>query len=59
MSPIMLRTASIDGILGMDWMKQHQAVIQCQEKVVVLTTPNGDRISVNVVVQAQPTTIVN
>jgi hypothetical protein len=27
--------------------------------VVVLATPNGDRISVDVVVQAQPTTTVN
>ena len=43
----------------MDWMKQNQVVIQCQEKVVVVTAPNGDRISVDVVVQAQPTAIVN
>jgi hypothetical protein len=43
----------------MDWMMQHQAVIQCQEKVVVLTTPKGDRISVEVVVQAPLTTTVN
>ena len=59
MNPIVLRTSSIDVILGMDWMKQNQAVIQCQEKVVVVTTPNGDRISVNVVVQKQPIAIVN
>ena len=59
MSPIVLRTSSIDVILGMDWMKQNQAVIQCQEKVVVVTTSNGDRISVDVVVQAQPIAIVN
>ena len=52
MSPIVLRTSGIDVILGMDWMKQQQAVIQCREKVVVVTTPNGDRISVDVVVQA-------
>ena len=50
MSPIVLRTSSIDVILGMDWMMQQQVVIQCQEKVVVVTTPNGDRISVDVVV---------
>ena len=50
----MLRTSGIDVILGMDWMRQQQAVIQCKEKVVVVTTPNGDRISVNVVVQKQP-----
>ena len=49
----------IDLILGMDWMKQHGAVIQCQEKSVVVTSPGGDRISVDVVVQSQPTAIVN
>ena len=58
-SPIVLRASVIDVILGMDWMKQQQAVIQYQEKVVVVTAPNGDRISVDVVVQAQPTAIVN
>ena len=58
-SPIVLRTSNIDVIMGMDWMKQNRAVIQCQEKVVVVTTLNGDRISVDVVVQAQPTTTVN
>ena len=40
-------------------MKQNQAVIQCQEKVVVVTAPNGDRISVDVAVQAQSTATVN
>jgi hypothetical protein len=43
----------------MDWMMQHRAVIQCQEKVVVLTTPEGDRISVEVAVQAPPTATIN
>ena len=55
----MLRTSGIDVILGMDWMKQNQVVIQCQEKVVVVTAPNGDRISVDVVVQKQLTATVN
>jgi uncharacterized membrane-anchored protein len=58
-SPIALRIVGIDLILGMDWMKQHRAVIQCQERVVVVTTPNEDRIYVDVVVQAQPTATVN
>ena len=59
MSPIVLRTSGIDMILGMDWMKQQQEVIQCQEKVVIVTTPNRDRISVDVVVRAPPTATVN
>jgi hypothetical protein len=54
-----LRTAGIDLILGLDWMKQNQAVIQCKEKAVALTTPKGDRISVEIVVQKQQTAIVN
>ena len=59
MGPIVLRTSGIDVILGMDWMMQQQAVIQCKEKVVVVTAPNEDRISVDIVVQAQPIAIVN
>ena len=34
-------------------------MIQCKEKVVVVTTPNGERISVDVVIQAQPIATVN
>ena len=48
----MLRASGIDVIMGMDRMKQQQAVIQCKEKVVVVTAPNGERISVDVVIQA-------
>jgi hypothetical protein len=58
-NPVMLRTSGIDVILGSDWMKQHRAVIQCKEKVVALTTPKGDKISVEVAVQALPIATVN
>jgi hypothetical protein len=58
-SPVVLRTSVIDVILGMDWMKQHLAMIQCKEKVVTLTTLKGDKISVEVAVQAPPTATVN
>jgi hypothetical protein len=54
-----LRTSGIDVILGMDWMMQNQAEIQCQQKVVVVNAPNGEKISVNVAVQKQPTALVN
>jgi hypothetical protein len=43
----------------MDWMKQHRVVIQCQEKSVVVTALSGDRICVEVEVQAQPTATIN
>ena len=55
----MLRASGIDVILGMDWMMQQQVVIQCKEKVVVVTALNGERISVDVVIQAQLTATVN
>jgi hypothetical protein len=47
-SPIVLRTAGIDLILGMDWMMQQEVEIQCKGELVVLTTPKGDRIRVDV-----------
>jgi hypothetical protein len=58
-TPIVLRTARIDLILGMDWMMQQEAKIQCKEKAVELTSPMGGRIKVEVVVQKQQTTTVN
>jgi hypothetical protein len=58
-TPIVLRTSDIDVILGMDWMKQNQAVIQGQQKVVVVNAPNGDKINVDVAVQKQLTALVN
>jgi hypothetical protein len=54
-----LRTSGIDVILGMNWMKQNQAVIQCQQKVVVVKAPNREKISVDVAVQKQPTALLN
>jgi hypothetical protein len=59
MSPIVLRTVGINLILGMDWIMQQQAEIQCKGKSVVLTTPKGDRIRVDVKVQKQETATVN
>jgi len=58
-SPMVMRTSGIDVILGLDWMKQYQTNIKCKENVVALTTPKGERIRVNVVVQAPPTATVN
>jgi hypothetical protein len=58
-NPIVLRTVGIDLILGIYWMMRHQAVVQCKEKVVALTTPKVDRINVEVVVQEPQIAIVN
>ena len=46
-------------ILGLDWMKKYTTEIKCKEKVVVVITPKGERISVDVAVQAPPTATVN
>jgi len=58
-SPMVMRTLGIDVILCLDWMKKHQTDIKCKEKVVALTTPKGERISVDVAVQAPPTATMN
>ena len=56
---MVMRTSGIDVILGLDWMKKYTTEIKCKEKVVVVTTPKGERISVDVAVQAPPTATVN
>jgi len=56
---MVMRTSGIDVILGLDWMKKYTTKIKCKEKMVVLTTPKGERISVDVAVQAAPTATVN
>ena len=56
---MVMRTSGIDVILGLDWMKKYATEIKCKEKVVVVTAPKGERISVDVAVQAPPTATVN
>ena len=58
-SPMVMRTSGINVILGLDWMKKYTTEIKCKEKMVVVTTPKGEQISVDVAVQAPPTAIVN
>ena len=43
---MVMRTLGIDVILGLDWMKKYTTKIKCKEKVVVMTTSKGERISV-------------
>ncbi|XP_021311846.1 uncharacterized protein LOC110433666 [Sorghum bicolor] len=58
-APTSSKVLSKDVILGMDWMKQQDASVECKGKAVALTTPKGDRICVEVAVQPQPTATVN
>jgi hypothetical protein len=41
---VVLRSWGIDVILGMDWLNKWDGVIQCHKKLVVLTSPQRDRI---------------
>jgi len=56
---MVMRTSDIDVIVGLDWMKKYTTEIRCKEKVVVVATPKGERIGVDVAVQAPPTATVN
>jgi hypothetical protein len=39
-----LESKSIDDILGMDWLSKHKVLIDCAEKSLKLTTPNGKEL---------------
>ena len=42
--PIVLDFEGIDVILGINWLAKWKAVVQCSEKTMSLTTPNGKNI---------------
>src|SRR3954463_15390400 len=44
-SPIMLRSSTIDLILGMDWLKIHDAALYCGNKSVRLFHPSGEIVN--------------
>ena len=44
-SPIVLKSSNIDLILGMDWLKAHNALIDCAAKTVQLTHSSGQTIN--------------
>jgi len=41
---MVLNSAVIDVILGMDWLIAHKAVIQCATRTILLETEMGERI---------------
>jgi hypothetical protein len=41
---VVLKSWGIDVILGMDWLRSCDGVIQCRKKSVLLTSPQGERI---------------
>src|SRR4051812_44784118 len=44
-SPIILKSSTIDLILGMDWLKVHDAALNCGTKSVQLFHPSGDIVN--------------
>ena len=44
-SPHILKTSTIDLILGMDWLKTHDAALYCGTKVIQLFHPSGAILS--------------
>ena len=47
-SPIVLKSSSIDLILGMDWLKAHTALIDCAAKTVQLLHPSDQIVNYSV-----------
>ena len=41
---ILLNSASLDVILGMDWLSQYLGQIDCAKKFVCLTSSSGERV---------------
>ena len=39
---VLLDVINFDVILGMDWLAQHYASLDCREKVVIFRIPNGE-----------------
>jgi hypothetical protein len=45
---VVLGFNSIDVILGCDWLKSCDGVIQCANGTIMLTSPHGERIQVSI-----------
>jgi len=41
---VLLEIQGYDVILGMDWLTKHKAIIDCEQKVLTLVTPEGERL---------------
>jgi hypothetical protein len=56
---IILKSSGIDVILGIDYLTKYGGVISCAKRMVTLTSPQGERIEVNVSMPAIAETMVN
>jgi hypothetical protein len=53
---IILETSGIDVILGIDYLTKYDGIISCAKRMVTLTSPQGERVEVNVNMQAEAET---
>jgi hypothetical protein len=56
---IILESSGIDVILGIDYLTKYDGVISCAKRMVTLTTPQRERIEVNVSMPTTLETMVN
>jgi hypothetical protein len=56
---IVLESNGIDVILGIDYLTMYDGVISCAKRMVTLTSPQGERIEVNVSMPAEVEAMVN
>jgi hypothetical protein len=57
-TPIIWEESSIDLILGMSWLRNAKAVIQCGRGIVELTSPKGERFEVEITVTTSTRRVV-
>jgi len=41
---VLLEIQGYDVILGIDWLTKHKATIDCEQKLLTLVTPEGERL---------------
>jgi hypothetical protein len=56
---IILESSGIDVILGIDYLTKYDGVISCAKRMITLTSPQGERIYVNVSMPATTEAMVN
>lgn len=43
---IPMKMGEFDVVVGMDWLSKHRATIQCESKIICVTTPSGEEIDI-------------
>jgi hypothetical protein len=56
---LILESSGIDVILGIDYLTKYDGVISCAKRMVTLTSPQGERIGVNVNMPATTEAMIN